>query len=283
MNKAIELNGVSKKFNNFDLGPLSFSIPKGSIVGYIGENGAGKSTTIKLLLGLLKADSGDIKVLGNSIDKMNEAEKKDIGFVFDDLFMPGTMSIKNIQTFNKLLYGDTWEEETFYHLVDSFNLPYKKKIKDFSRGMKMKLGIAVALSHGAKLLLLDEATSGLDPIVRDDILDILLDYIQDEGHTVFISSHILSDLEKVADYIAFIHKGKLLFIENKDDLLEEYGIASLNEDQLSSLDPQAIVGYRKHRFGIETLVKRDMVPAGISLDNASIQDIMVFTIKEAKI
>lgn len=282
MNNAIELNKVEKRLKNFHLGPLDFSVPKGSIVGYIGENGAGKSTTIKLLLGILKPDSGQIKVLENRTDLINEYQKKDIGYVFDDLFLPGTMTIKNVRTFHKLLYGDAWQDNTFDKFIELFHLPYKKRIKDFSRGMKMQLGLAVALSHGAKLLLLDEATSGLDPIVRDDILDILLEYIQNEENTVLISSHILSDLEKIADYIAFIHKGELLFMENKDSLLEEYGIASLNEDQLSSLNPQAIVGYRKHRFGIETLVKRNLVPASMSLDNVTIEEIMVFMIKEAK-
>lgn len=282
MTKAIELKGVTKKLGDFHLGPLTFSVPTGCVVGYIGENGAGKSTTIKLLLGLMEADSGQINILGKPLEKITEEQKKDIAYVFDDLFLPGAMTLANVQRFHSLLYGKGWQDGTFQRLIKSFNLSEKRRVKDLSRGMKMQLGLAVALSHGAKLLLLDEATSGLDPVIRDDVLDILLDYLQDENHTVFISSHILSDLEKIADYIAFIHEGELLFMENKDSLAEEYGIASLTEDQLQALEPGAVIGLRKHRFGIEALVKRDLVPADLRLDKASIEDIMVFTIKEDK-
>ncbi|MDY5836465.1 MAG: ABC transporter ATP-binding protein [Eubacteriales bacterium] len=282
MTKAIELKGVTKKLGDFHLGPLTFSVPTGCVVGYIGENGAGKSTTIKLLLGLMEADSGQINILGKPLEKITVEQKKDIAYVFDDLFLPGEMNLANVQRFHRLLYGKAWQDRIFQSLIKSFNLSKERRVKDLSRGMKMQLGLAVALSHGAKLLLLDEATSGLDPVIRDDVLDILLDYLQDESHTVFISSHILSDLEKIADYIAFIHKGELLFMENKDSLAEEYGIASLTEDQLQDLDSKAVVGFRKHRFGIEALVKRDLIPADLSLDKASIEDIMVFTIKEDK-
>lgn len=282
MTKAIELKGVTKKLGDFHLGPLTFSVPTGCVVGYIGENGAGKSTTIKLLLGLMEADSGQINILGKPLEKITEEQKKDIAYVFDDLFLPGAMTLADVQRFHSLLYGKAWHDEAFQRLIKSFHLSEKRRVQDLSRGMKMQLGLAVALSHGAKLLLLDEATSGLDPVIRDDVLDVLLDYLQDENHTVFISSHILSDLEKIADYIAFIHKGQLLFIENKDSLAEEYGIAALTEDQLQAFDPGAVVGYRKHRFGIEALVKRDLVPADLRLDKASIEDIMVFTIKEDK-
>lgn len=282
MENAIEFQGVTKSLGDFKLGPLNFTVPRGCIVGYIGENGAGKSTTIKLILGLMRPDQGEIKVFGTPVHEIQPEQKQDIAYVFDDLFLPGTMNLKHVERFHSLLYGTAWEEETFKRLVTTFQLPEKKLVKDFSRGMKMQLGLAVALSHGAKLLLLDEATSGLDPVIRDDVLDILLEYLQEEDHTIFISSHILSDLEKVADYIAFIHEGQLLFIENKDDLVEEYGIASLTEDQVQSLDPRAIVGLRRHRFGIEALVKKDLMPRDIGLDKVTIEDIMVFTIKEGR-
>lgn len=280
MQKAIELEGATKKLGNFSLGPLTFSVPTGCIVGYIGENGAGKSTTIKLLLGLMRPDSGKIKIFGEPVTKNGPVKKEDIAFVFDDLFLPGMMTLQHVRKFHRYLYKKSWQDATFQRLVREFHLPDRKAIEHFSRGMKMQLGLAIALSHGAKLLLLDEATSGLDPVIRDDVLDLLLDYIQDEEHTAFVSSHILSDLEKAADYIAFLHKGQLLFFERKDDLIDRYGIASIREEQLQSLDPRAIVGLRRYRFGVEALVKRDLVPKEWSLDKVSIEDIMVFTIKE---
>ena len=221
---AIEIKNLVKKFDDFTLGPIDFAIPKGSIVGYIGQNGAGKSTTIKLLLGLLKKDSGEIKIL--DYDNPNSLELKDkIGVVFDDLLVPEEMTLVDLEKFCSRVYSK-WDREFFYQLIKKFNLSEKQAIKSYSRGMRMKLSMAVALSHKAEILILDEATSGLDPIVREEILDFLLDFIQDENHTILISSHILSDLEKVADYIAFINDGKVLFVEPKDELKENYGICT---------------------------------------------------------
>ena len=229
----------------------------------------------------IKKDRGTIEVFGKDINNLTEEEKYKIGFVYEDLYLPDTMDIGEIETFHEKLYRDFWQEDIFYDLVDRFNLPEKQAIKSFSRGMKMKLSFALALSHNAELLILDEATSGLDPVARDDFLDILLDFIQDENHTVLISSHILSDLEKIADYIAFIHKGDLLFNEEKDRLIEIYGLVSLNNDEYESLDKNAIVAVRKHKFGRECLVVRDKMPDGIELEKPSIEDIMVYMIKEA--
>lgn len=279
MQNAIELKGLKKRLGNFELGPIDLVIPQGSIVGYIGENGAGKSTTIKLLLNLMIPDEGEIKILGSPIKNFTPEQKKDVAYVFDDLYLPGDMNLKNVLNFHRKFYGKAWQDKIFSELNARFQLPSDKAIKHFSRGMKMQLGMALALSHGAKLLLLDEATSGLDPVIRDDVLDLLLEYIQEETHTVLVSSHILSDLEKVADYIAFIHQGKLLFMETKDDLVNQYGIASLTREQLQEIDPRAIVGKRTHQFGVEAMLKRDLVPDSIELEKVNVEDIMVFMIK----
>ena len=255
---AVEIREVEKGFNQFTLGTLNFCIPKGVIVGYIGQNGAGKSTTIKLILGLLKPDNGSIKVLG--VEDVNKSGIKDkIGVVFDDLFLPEEIRIKDVERLGKNIYSK-WDSKSFEMYKQKFNLPEAQLVKNYSRGMKMKLSMAIALSHNAELLILDEATSGLDPVVREEILDILLEFMQLENHTILISSHILSDLEKVADYIAFIDNGKLLFMEEKDELKENYGIIAISDEQLCKIDKKAIVGMRSHAFGKELLVKRNLIP-----------------------
>lgn len=279
MENAVELRGLRKKLGNFELGPIDLALPQGCITGYIGENGAGKSTTIKLLLGLMRPDAGEITLLGRSMADFTPTMRKDIAYVFDDLFLPADMKLDQVQRFHQKFYGPVWQDATFKSLVARFQLPADRAIQHYSRGMKMQLGMALALSHEAKLLLLDEATSGLDPVIRDDILDLLLDYRQDESHTILVSSHILSDLEKAADMIAFIHQGQLLFMENKDDLIEKYGLIALSQDQLAAIDPCAIVGKRDHRFGTEALVLRDRVPRDWELEKPTIEDIMVYMIK----
>ncbi|MDO5734770.1 MAG: ABC transporter ATP-binding protein [Eubacteriales bacterium] len=274
---AIEIKGLVKRFHNFQLGPLNLSIPKGTIVGYIGQNGAGKSTTIKLLLGLLHKDAGEIRILDE--DNPNSVRLKDrLGVVFDDLFVPEEMTLVDLEKFCRRVYSN-WERDLFYSFIERFKLPAKKIIKNYSRGMKMKLSMAVALSHNAEVLILDEATSGLDPIVREEILDLLLEFMQDEEHTILISSHILSDLEKVADYIAFIHDGRVLFVEAKDDLKENYGLCTLSNEEVKDIDEDAIVGRRVHSFGQELLLKKNLVPAGLKLEKPSIEDIMIYFIK----
>lgn len=179
-----------------------------------------------------------------------------------------------------MYYGNFWEKETFDRLLKRFNLPEKKKVSTFSRGMKMKLSLILALSHKPELLILDEATSGLDPVARDDILDILLEFIQDENKSIMISSHILSDLEKIADEIAFLHKGKLIFVENKDKLKEDYGLVSLSKEEFESLDKNSIIAVRDHKFGKECLVKKELIPQNLEVENVSIEEIMVYMIKE---
>lgn len=279
-NYAIEIKDLVKQFDNFKLGPINLTIPKGTIVGYIGQNGAGKSTTIKLLLGLLNKDSGEIKIL-DEINPSSVGLKDKLGIVFDDLLVPEEMTLIDVEKFCSRVYSK-WNKNSFYKFKEKFNLPEKKIIKNYSRGMKMKLSMAVALSHNAELLILDEATSGLDPIVREEILDLLLDFMQDENHTILISSHILSDLEKVADYIAFINDGKILFMETKDELKENYGICTLSNEEVTSIDEEAIVGRRVHSFGQELLVKKNLIPNGIMLQKPSIEDIMIYFVKGVK-
>lgn len=279
-NYAIEIKDLVKQFDNFKLGPINLTIPKGTIVGYIGQNGAGKSTTIKLLLGLLNKDSGEIKIL-DEINPNSVALKDKLGIVFDDLLVPEEMTLIDVEKFCSRVYSK-WNKNSFYRFKEKFNLPEKKIIKNYSRGMKMKLSMAVALSHNAELLILDEATSGLDPIVREEILDLLLDFMQDENHTILISSHILSDLEKVADYIAFINDGKILFMETKDELKENYGICTLSNEEVTSIDEEAIIGRRVHSFGQELLVKKNLIPNGIIFQKPSIEDIMIYFVKGVK-
>lgn len=274
---AIELTGVTKKFSDFTLGPIDLEIPAGSIVGYIGQNGAGKSTTLKLILGLMTPDAGEITVLGEKNPK--DAYVKDrLGVVFDDLHVPEELNVTDIEAFCRRVYM-AWDRDEFLDHITRFALPKKKAVKDFSRGMRMKLSLAIALSHGAELLLLDEATSGLDPIVRDEILDELMDFMQDEMHTILMSSHITSDLEKVADYIAFIDHGKLVFLSPKDELIETYGLVSLSNEEMDALDPAAVVGERSHAFGREALVVRSLIPSNLHVEKPSIEDIMLYVSK----
>lgn len=283
---ALSIQGVSRKFKNFSLDNVSFDLPKGSIMGFVGENGAGKSTTINLTMDLMKMDSGSIKVFGQDSKLLPKNIKEDIGVVMDECCFPENLTVKEINKILKRIYKQ-WDEKRFWGYNERFNLPKTTIIKDYSRGMKMKLSIAVALSHDAKLLLLDEATSGLDPIVRDELLDVFLEYIEDENHSILMSSHIISDLEKVCDYITFIHKGKIVFTESKDDLLEKYGILKCSEQEFSGISSKYVYGYRKNSFGVEALVdKRKIGRASAStsviIDQASIEDIMLYIIKEGR-
>ena len=277
MQNAIEVNGLTKLYGGFSLDNVSFTLPTGCIMGLIGENGAGKSTTIRLLLGLAKRTSGEVRVLGADPETAEPELREEIGAVFDDCPFPETMSLRDVRRILAAAYRH-FDDGRFDSLTLKFGLPEKQKIKEYSRGMRMKLSIAAALSHGARLLILEEPTSGLDTVARDELLDILLDYIQDERCSVLISSHILSDLEKACDYITFIHAGRVVFSEEKDELLEKYVIAKGSEREIAALDPEAVVGVRRGAFGSEALVKR---AAGEHLthERASIEDIMLYYIK----
>lgn len=282
MEYAIEVNGLTKHYPEFSLDHISFQIPKGSIVGFIGENGAGKSTTIKAILNLICADEGEITILGKENGAEDLCLKEQIGVVFDESYFPENLKLKQIEHIMKKIYKN-WETELFWVYCKKFKLPEKKVYKEFSRGMKMKLSIAAALSHQTKLLILDEATSGLDPVVRNEILDIFLDFIQEEDHTIFLSSHITSDIEKISDYILLIHEGKVLFFENKDELLYEYGIVRCSEAQLARLDQTQILGIQKNAFETEVLVKNrrelEKMHEDLVVDRVTIEELLLYIVK----
>lgn len=244
------ITGLTKNYKDFILDHVSFHVPKGTIVGLIGENGAGKSTTINAVLGLVKKKSGKISILGK--EEIDNAVNEQIGVVFDGSNYPEILSPRQINRVLKNIYR-TWDEQTYYKLIRKFSLPIDKKIKQFSKGMKMKLAITAALSHHPKFLILDEATSGLDSVIRDDILDMFLDFVQDEENSILVSSHITSDLEKVADYIVFIHEGKVVFFTPKDELIEKYGIIKCGAAQFDAIDKKDIIAYRKQDYGWQIL------------------------------
>lgn len=280
---AIELSHINKSFGGFAIRDLSLTVPSGTICGLVGENGAGKSTTIRLLMNALRPDSGTAKVLG--VDSSSAAfreVKEDIGVVLSEAYYPETLTAAQV---GKVMAGTyrRWDQGMYDEYLRRFDLPGKKQFKDFSRGMKMKLAIAVALSHQPKLLVLDEATSGLDPIVRDEVLELFNEFTREEDHSILISSHILSDLEKLCDYIAFIHQGRLLFCDEKDRLLETYGIFVGTAEQAESLREEAIVGLEtRSRGGVRALVRRDGMPKGLELERAGVEDVILFMVKGAK-
>ena len=270
---AIELKGLEKHYKDFDL-HIDLSLPQGCILGLIGENGAGKSTTIRLLLGMLRSDGGSIRVLGQE-----RADKERIGVVLDEPAYPDCLSPRQL---GKVLAGiyRSWDQAAYDAYLRKLNLPENKAFKDFSRGMKMKLSIAAAMSHHPELLVLDEPTSGLDPVVRDEVVEQFADFAREENHSVLISSHIVSDLEKLCDYVAFLHKGRLLLCEEKDSLREEYGVARLSREEFEALDPRSVVGSRANPYGVSAVVKRDLVPAGLPLEPVSIEDLFILMVKE---
>lgn len=281
MKNAIEIRNLRKNYPSFSLKDISLTLPSGCIMGFIGENGAGKSTTIKALLGLIKIDGGQLHLLGQKAVRENRKLYNDVGFVLDNFTFPEGMTALQVGTMLGGIYKG-WDNSLYRKNLQNFSLDPKKKIKEYSRGMNMKLSIAAAISHGAKLLILDEPTSGLDPIIRDEILEILRDFIQDEQHAVFLSSHITSDLEKICDYITFIHNGKLLLSEEKDTLLGTYGILKCGKRDFDAIDPRFIHSYRKNDFGAEALVKRKFMPDRHIIDPASLDDIMLFMVKGQK-
>lgn len=281
MSNALEVKGLTKHFSGFTLRDVNITLPTGCIMGFIGENGAGKSSTLRLILGLLRPDGGSIEILGKTGFANDRALKEHVGVVMDECGFPENLMLSDVNAILRRCYR-TWDERRFRSLAAYFQLPDRKRIKAFSRGMKMKLSIVAALSHDSRLLILDEATSGLDPIVRDELLDILLDFIQDETHSILISSHILSDLEKICDYITFIHQGRILFSSAKDELLSQYAIAKGSANVIARLNPSAIVGVRRGAFGTEALVRRAAMPANIVSDPATLEEIMLYYVKEAR-
>lgn len=275
---ALEIRGLTKHFADFTLDNLNLTLPGGCILGLIGENGAGKSTTIRLILGMLRADSGTVTILGQDSRENPVLTKQDIGVVLDEVGIPECMTPKQVGKVMANVFL-RWNAETYQGLLARFSLPENKKFKEFSKGMKMKLGLAVALSHEAKLLILDEATGGLDPVVRDEVVDMLAEFTRDETHAILISSHIVSDLEKLCDYVAFLHKGKLLLCEEKDLLLSEYGILHCKPEELPE---EGILHKKQSAYGVEAIVRRDAVKPETALSPISMEELFVFMSKEAR-
>ena len=275
---ALEIKNLSKEYPHFRLDRLSLTLPGGCIMGLVGENGAGKSTTIKLLLDMIHRDGGTITILGRDNQSDLSLLKEEIGVVLDDVGLPECLKAGQIGKVMKGIFK-SWDDVEYEKYLRRLSIPTDRKFKEFSRGMKMKLGIAVALSHHPKLLLLDEATNGLDPVVRDEVVELFGEFTREESHAVLISSHIGSDLEKICDYIAFLHQGRLLLCEEKDVLLEEYGILRCTAGQLSELNPSAILGKRESPYGVEAIVRRDAVPAGFTLGVVSIEELFIFMVK----
>ena len=277
---AIELSHIHKSFGGFAIQDLSLTVPSGTICGLVGENGAGKSTTIRLALGALRPDSGSAAVLGTDVSSPAfTGVKEDVGVVLDEAYFPETLNALQVGRILASTYRQ-WEQKTYADYLNRFDLPEKKKFKEFSRGMKMKLAIAVALSHQPKLLILDEATSGLDPVIRDEILEIFNDFTRDESHSVLLSSHIISDLEKICDYIAYLHHGSLLFCEEKDVLLEEYGILHTTSSQALHVPQEAVLGRREGKYATELFVRRSRISDAFDVEKAGIEDIMLFFAKK---
>ncbi len=277
---AIELNDISKTYPGFTLDHISFALPTGTIMGLVGENGAGKSTTIQLIMDAIAPDSGCISVLGVSNQSKEFTQlKQEIGVVLDDAYFPQVLNAKELDIMMNATYVH-WDRAVYQQYLQKFHLPVEKKIQDFSRGMRMKLALAVALSHHPKLLILDEATSGLDPMARDEILNVFNDFTRDENHAILLSSHIISDLEKICDYITFLHHGKLVLCEEKDVLLEKYAVVKLTQEAFAALPEQAVIRTKKTSYGYDALILKEQVNAAIPREMTTLEDIILFLAQE---
>ena len=275
---ALEIKDLCKRYDGFELNHINLVLPAGCIMGLVGENGAGKSTTIKLILNAIKRDSGTITIFGKDNRDQFELTKEDIGVVLDEVGYAECLTVKQIGQVMQNIYKN-WDKAVFESYLQKLNLPEKKQYKELSKGMKMKVCIAVALSHHAKLLILDEATSGLGPVVRDEVLDIFSEFTRNENHAILMSSHIVSDLEKICDYIAFVHKGRLMLCEEKDRLKEEYAIIRCTQKELDGIAPQAVIGKKVSPYGIEAIVHRNQIPSGIELAPVELEQLFVFMVK----
>lgn len=287
MGNILELEQVTKSFpkSGFMLNNVSFSVPYGSIMGFVGENGAGKTTTIGCILNTIRKDSGYIKLFGQEMTDADTEMREKIGVVYDGNNFPSYLTAEQLSRIMQGLY-QSWDETLFRKYLSDFALPVRQKIKSYSRGMTMKLAIAAALAHHPQLLILDEATGGLDPVMRDEVLDILLDFVQEEKHSVLLSSHITSDLEKIADYITFIHEGQIIMTVSKNDLVYHYAVMRCREKQFHELDPKEILAYRKRDFQIDVLVAdgagmQRRYP-GVVVDHVSVDEIMLLLVKGEK-
>lgn len=284
MENILEINGLCKTYDDFSLKNVSFSLPKGFIMGFVGQNGSGKTTTIRSILNMAKLDSGKISVFG--LDSVTDSItiKERIGVVFDSLYLAEHLNAKQIEKQLKPFYKD-WDTNEFFGRIKEFGLPDNKKVGDFSKGMKMKLMVAVALSHKAELIILDEPTSGLDPVARDELLDILAEYIEDENRGVLFSTHITADVERIADYVTILHNGKVWYTGTKDELAEKYAVIKGAEEDIPSELKEKLIGFHAYRNGFEALIGTDDlagIPDSLEYEKASIDEILVYIAKEDK-
>lgn len=284
MENILEINGLCKAYDDFSLKDVSFSLPKGFIMGFVGENGSGKTTTIRSILNMAKIDSGKISVFG--LDSVTDtiAIKERLGVVFDSLYLAEHLNARQIEQQLKPFYKD-WNSDEFFRRIKEFGLPDNKKVGDFSKGMKMKLMVAIALSHKAELIILDEPTSGLDPVARDELLDILAEYIEDENRGVLFSTHITADVERIADYVTILHNGKVWYTGTKDELTESYAVIKGAEKDIPAALREKLIGFHAYRNGFDALIKTDDLaglPDTLEYEKASIDEILVYIAKEDK-
>ena len=287
MENIIEIKNLKKKYDDkFELGEIDVTIPKGVIVGLIGENGAGKTTLIKLMLNIIKSDNGEIKIFGKDNKRKEKEIKEDIGVVLDNMFFPELLNAKDINNSMKDIYKN-WDSKLYFSYLKEFDLPDNKSLKSMSKGMRKKLEIATALSHKPKLLILDEPTSGLDPVIRNEVLDIFQKFIEDEEHGVLLSTHITSDLEHIADEIIFIDKGKKVLQKSRDEIIDNYGILKCDIDYFSNIDKKDIITYKKTKYAYEILVddkeKTSKKYPSCVIDKITLEDLMVLVIKGEKV
>lgn len=284
MNYALKLDNVCKTYemSDFVLDNVSFAVPMGSVMGFVGENGAGKTTTIGCILNTLSRNSGSIQLFGKEMQDKDTVLRNEIGVVYDGDNFPKYLTARQLSNIMKGIFSK-WDDALFQKYLHTFHLNEKQKIGKYSKGMTMKLAIAVALSHHPKLLILDEATSGLDPIMRDEMLDVFLEFVGSDDHSILFSSHITSDLEKIADYITFIHQGRIVLTESKDNLIYKYAILRCKEKQFESLDKNDILAYRRQDYQIDVLVDNKEAAkrkyAGVVIDCATIDEIMLILVK----
>ncbi len=285
INNVIELKNVVKDYGDFKLEHISFCVPEGSVCGFIGQNGAGKTTTINLILDIINRDEGEISLFGKPVDKEHSYVREDVGVVFDEMGFHEFMTAKDINIMMKNIYKN-WDEEAFFEYLKKFSLPSKKKCGAFSRGMRMKLQIAVALSHKAKLLIMDEPTSGLDPIVRNEMIGIFRDFVVEEDHTILLSSHITGDLEKIADEVVFIDGGKIVLSGNKDEILEKHGILKCKKEDASKVSASLIAGVEEEAYSTSILVNDRHAAAKLYpdmvIEEAALEDIMIYYVNAGK-
>ena len=282
---VIELKDVVKDYGDFKLDKISFAVPEGSVCGFIGQNGAGKTTTINLILDVIKKDAGEVLLFGQPVDGKSASLREDVGVVFDEMGFHDFMTGKDINIMMKNIYKN-WDEEVFFDYLKRFSLPSKKPCGKFSRGMRMKLQIAVALSHHAKMLIMDEPTSGLDPIVRNEMINIFREFVVEEDHTILLSSHITGDLEKIADEVVFIDGGRIVLSGNKDEILEKHGIIKCKKDELSKISESLIVSFEESNFGAEVLVNDRHAAAKLYpdmlIEPALLEQIMIFYVNKKR-